>query len=137
MATDKLSHAFTDQAYFTKSKRFLNPASETYYTLRLPSHSFVKDVFVQIDTAYEAMSTGAILIGFIGNGESADTDAFMNNAGTDPLNTGMKRASVGGADWALGKYFNTSGGGITVTTDIGDSATDVDFTIFVDYAIVW
>lgn len=137
MPTNRISHSFSDKFHIVKSKRLLNPGSDTYYIVRIPSHGLVTEVFLDITTAYDALSTGAVLIGFEGNGESADTDAFMNNAGADPTGTGMKRACVGGADWALGKYFGTAGGVITITTDIGDSATDIDATVFVYYAQVW
>lgn len=137
MATDKISRAYTDRVFFTKSARFLNPGTDTYNVVRLGPRAFVKDVYLQIDTAYDEDSTGSLLVGFIGNKETADPDAFMNNEATNPTATGMKRACVGGADWALGKYFNKCGGLVTVTTDKGDSSTDVDFTLFVEYAIVW
>ena len=74
-------------------------------------------------------------IGFVGNGESADAVAFINNTLCNPDATGVINARSDTEAASKGKYFNTSSGYITVT--VGDNSGSIGtFWIFATYSVL-
>jgi hypothetical protein len=130
---DLYTHAFSDNTRLAKGKTMIAPADGTYNLVALPRFAFVKTVWLWVVSAY-AGGAPVVTIGFIGNGEVADADAFMTNVETDPTFVGMKNSLHGSATWADGKYFNDASGAITLTTTLGTTAGNL--VVFVDYAVV-
>ena len=113
------------------SKIFASPADGAHDAVWIPQRSFVKSVSIIKTTAYgDAGAT--ITIGFKGNGETADPDAFMVSTVADPDALGSANSVNGTALNAGGKYFS-SAGCITVTCD-DNAGTIGTFQIFVEYA---
>jgi len=134
MATDLYTHAFADNIRLAKSKRLAAPANGTYNLIRLPRYAFVKAVWLWVVTAYTGTSP-SITVGFIGNGESADPDAFLTNTESAPKTAGMKVSLGGTAACAAGKYFADGSGAITLTTNKDDGSAGVVY-VFVDYTVI-
>jgi len=131
---DRYSTAASDNYRLARSKLMIEPADGSYNIIHLPRFTFVKKVWVRIDTAYG--DAGATMtVGFIGNGESADPDAFMTSTECDPDATGMKTSVGGTADEAEGKWFDTARGAITVDVD-DNGGTVGTFTVFVEYTVL-
>ena len=130
---DLYTHAFSDNTRLAKGKTMIAPANATYNLVQIPRFSLVKAIYLWVVSAY-AGGAPVVTIGFIGNGESADVDAFMTNVETDPTFVGMKNSIHGSALWADGKYFDAASGAITLTTAKGTTAGNL--IVFVDYCVV-
>jgi len=130
---DLYTHAFSDNTRLSKGKTMIAPADATYNIVQLPRFALVKAVWLWVISAY-AGGAPVVTIGFMGNGETADVDAFMTNVETDPTFVGMKCSMHGSALWADGKYFDSASGAITLTTTKGTTAGNL--IPFVDYAVV-
>jgi hypothetical protein len=130
---DLYTHAFSDNTRLAKGKTMIAPADGTWNLVALPRFAFVKTVWLWVISGYVG-GAPVVTIGFIGNGESADVDAFMTNVETDPTFVGMKNSVHGSALWADGKYFDAASGAITLTTAKGTTAGNL--IAFVDYSVV-
>jgi hypothetical protein len=132
---DKTCNAVSDIRRLGRSVQLIAPADETYLVFPLPKNAFVMDVVVNMTTAFT--DAGATMkVGFTGNGETDDDDAFLLSADIDPSLTGTTLSSVNGNGVSSrGKWFSTSGGGVTVTVD-DNGGTAGTFQIFIDYAIL-
>lgn len=130
---DLYTHAFSDNTRLSKGKTMIAPADGTWNQVAIPRFTLVKTVWLWITSAY-AGGVPVVTIGFMGNGEVADVDAFMTNMETDPTFVGMKNSLHGSAAWADGKYFDAASGAITLTTTKGTTAGNL--ILFVDYAVV-
>jgi len=130
---DLYTHAFSDNSRLAKGKTMIAPADATYNLVQIPRFSLVKAIWLWVVSAY-AGGAPVVTIGFIGNGESADVDAFMTNVETDPTFVGMKVSIHGSALWADGKYFDAASGAITLTTTKGTTAGNL--IVFADYSVV-
>jgi len=130
---DLYTHAFSDNTRLAKGKTMIAPADGTWNLVALPRFTFVKTVWLWVVSAY-AGGAPVVTIGFIGNGEVADVDAFMTNVETDPTFVGMKNSLHGTGAWADGKYFDAASGAITLTTTKGTTAGNL--IMFVDYAVI-
>lgn len=119
----------SDAQYSAASKLLANPADGTHTVIKVPKNTWVKNVTVIITTAGAADATATV--GFLGNGETADADAFLVSTVFDPDALGSRSSLMGAALFAAGKHF-TRAGAITVTTanGTGDSPT---FQVFADY----
>jgi len=116
------------------SKTLVSPADGTHNVVRLPKYAFVTRVWTNITTAFSA--PGATLtVGFVGNGEAADTDAFMGTAATQPTLAALRASSEDNNPASQGKYFSAAGGMVTVTTD-DNSGTAGTFTVFVEFYVI-
>jgi len=135
MATDLYTHAFADNLRLAKSKRLAAPANGTYNLIRLPRYAFVKQVWLWVVTAYSAAGA-SVTVGFIGNGETADPDAFLTNTESDPDAAGMKTSLGGSAACAAGKYFADGSGAITLTTNKSTGDAGVVY-VFADYVVIY
>ena len=133
--TNFFTNQFADNLRVARSKTFNAVDDATYNAIRLPRFTLVMDVWLHITTAYVA-GAPVITVGWSGNGETADPDGFLTNAIAHPAQTGLKRATMGTAGWAAGKYFNTAGGIVTVTVDDGAATTEGIFIVFCAYSVV-
>lgn len=124
----------SDAVRCAASKTLVSPADGTHNVIRIPQYALVTRVWTNITTAFG--SAGATLdVGFLGNGETADTDAFMGTAATQPNTAALRSSSEDNNPASQGKYFSDAGGMITVTTD-DDSSTAGTFTVFAEYYVI-
>jgi len=131
---DKYSTAATDNYRLARSKYMVSPGDGTYNIIHIPKFAFVKRVWTVVETAFTA--PGATLtVGFIGNGEAANTDAFMDSSNTQPTLIGTRSSSEDNREFCQGKYFNTARGAITVTTD-DNAGTAGKFYVIVEYSVL-
>ena len=130
---DFYTNAFADNIRLAKGKESIAPANGTYNVIRIPRFAFLKQVWLYIISAYSGGSP-EVLLGFIGNGETADPDAFMTNVETDPSVTGVKTSLAGSAKWADGKYFGDAAGSITLKTTKGTTAGNS--IVFAEYMVI-
>ena len=130
---DLYTHAFSDNTRLSKGKTMIAPADGTWNLVVIPRFALVKTVWLWVTSVYVG-GAPVVTIGFMGNGEVADVDAFMTNVETDPAVVGMKNSLHGSAVWADGKYFDAASGAITLTTTKGTTAGNL--IMFVDYAVV-
>lgn len=121
----------SDVQWTACSKVFAAPAEATHLAIKIPKNTLVQSVRFIPTTAFSA-TDATVTVGFIGNNETADPDAFLVSSVIDPDALGAVSSEMGAAVAAGGKYF-TYPGTITVTTDNGTAGTAGTFQIFVDY----
>lgn len=110
--------------------KIITPSDDTHYAVKIPKKSLVLDITVNKTTAYT--DAGALVtLGFVGNNETADPDAFMSSAVFNPANVGVSSIKQGSVKNSGGKYFDRAGT-ITVTSD-DNGGTAGTFQIFVSY----
>jgi hypothetical protein len=126
MSTTFWSKKAADNFRLMRSRTFSAPDTGEYWIFQLPRYSFVRGSWVYISTALSGGST--LSIGFTGNGETADSDAFMTTVAADATSTGTKSSYAG-------KWFNSESGVVTVTVSQGGTAAGV-FVVFVEYSII-
>lgn len=136
MNSSFIARDFADNVRTCRTKVFVTPGSATFMVARFPAKVLIKDIWLDIHTAYDNMSTGQLTVGYIYNGVT-DADAFFDAVGADATATGMKRASMGGAAHAAGMRFDVSGGLITATLAKGTSVTDISCTLYTDYVVIY
>ena len=128
---DYLAHKQSDIQWTAACNRLTSPAAGSHAAVRIPARSLVKNIYLVKLTAY-ASASATIMVGFNGNGETADPDAFLKSADIDPDSTGVVSMQHDGTGVeAAGKYFDL-GGLITVDTADGGGAAGT-FQLFVDY----
>ncbi len=99
-----------------RSVTLIEPADDTYALIQIPHYAYVLDVILHKTTAYgDAGAT--ISVGFIGNGETADPDGFIDTTLGNADAADVIRASGDAQPGSQGKWFNDAGGMITVTCD--------------------
>jgi len=135
MAKNFFTHAFADNIRLAKSRTLIAPAVDTYNLIRLPKRAFLKQVWLYVKTATTAGGT-TMTIGFVGNEEAADPDAFLTDTECDPQTAGMKTSLGGSAAWAAGKYFDKGGGMITLTVGSAN-ATAFEGIVFASYVVIY
>ena len=131
MADYTARNKMSDVNWTVASKLIASPADGAHDVCWIPPRTFVKSVSIVKTTAYAA-ATATITIGFKGNGETADPDAFLISSVIDPDALGSVKSEMGAALNAGGKYFSQKGC-ITVTCD-DDGGAAGTFQIFVEYA---
>ena len=130
MANYALRSKMSDVQWIAASKVIATPTDTTHYVCQLPARSLVTDIIVNKTTAYS--DAGAVVtIGFDGNGETADTDAFMSVVTFDPTTLGTASIKQGSVKNSGGKYFSQKGS-VTVTSD-DNAGTAGTFQVFVLY----
>ena len=132
---DFISTMAADNMRLARSKNLVSLADGTYNVMQLPRYAFVRHVWLLVTTAY-AGGDGTAQVGFTGNKETADTDAFLNAARCAATVTGMKRSLVGYGVAAEGKWFNDGSGQITVTLAANGATTAMIGMAFVDYTVL-
>ncbi len=97
-----------------KSHALLDAVTDVYSMVRIPWFGLVTNIIVQLISPYGTTST--ITVGFEGNKETADPDAFMLNVDIDPDGTILTRSLAGATGINRGgKWFDQDSGAITVT----------------------
>lgn len=120
----------SDVVWTACSKIITTPSDDTHYAVKIPKKTLVLDIAVNKTTAYT--DAGALVtLGFVGNNETADTDAFMSSAVFNPAVVGVSSIKQGSVKNSGGKYFDRAGT-ITVTSD-DNGGTAGTFQIFVSY----
>jgi hypothetical protein len=128
--TSKASNHFRMEA----SKLMLAPDDGTYNLIRVPRYAFVTDVWIEIVTAFTG--DASVTVGWLGNGETAITDGFIDNEVADPTNVGVKRGFNVSTKIFPGKYFSTAPGAITATVADNYSGTVKDFRVFAQFVVI-
>jgi hypothetical protein len=131
--TDLFSVKAADNYRLARSGTILTPAAATYNLIRLPQYTFVNDVWLLCTVAG---SSDTIDVGFIGNGESADPDYFLDRtyALVNATGIGMYRATQDTVTSFAGKWFSDASGIITLT--VGTTQTTGSFIVFVEYSVI-
>jgi hypothetical protein len=128
-------HSEADNMRFVKSVALLDAASDTYFLARVPWYAFVTNVIVQLISPYGL--TSVMTVGFAGNKETADPDAFLLNADIDPDGSVLTRSSLAGTGVNKGgKWFDQASGVITLTLTKGDAAATASARLFVEYKLI-
>lgn len=127
--------AETDELRLINSPELLAPVDNTYHLIRIPWHALVTNVILVLVSVFDL--TASITVGFDGNGEAADPDAFLLDTDIDPDGTILTRSlkdssAVNGG----GKWFNANSGAITVTTVNGDALGSAVLRLFVEYKVI-
>ena len=124
----------SDNFRLARSVKLIAPADETYCLIDIPQFAFVADVWLYKATAYG--DAGATLsVGFIGNGEVADPDGFIDATLCDADAAGMVRAVGDAQPGSQGKWFNDASGAITATCD-DNAGTVGTFFLMALYSVI-
>jgi len=136
--TDFISAALSENYLLAKSKRLYNKADDVYNIIRIPRYAFLSEVYVLVTVPVSGGtgSSSELLVGFSGNQETADPDAFIDSV-ADIETAGMYRMSADGQPGSAGKWFNSGSGMLTITIDNGDHTTLLDAHIFARYAVIY
>lgn len=127
-----LSTRLSDNTYMVRSGRIAPTATGEVELFRVPKNAFVEDLWLEIVTA-DAGAT--VIVGFKGNGEVADTDAFIDaTLGVADVAT-MIRATDDAQPASKGKWFSAASG--IVTAEVGGAlAPTLVFRVFAKYSII-
>ena len=126
----------SDNIRVVRSLALLDAPSETYHLVRVPEHALITDIIVQLISPFGTTST--VTVGFIGNGETADPDAFMLSVDIDPDGTILTRSLAGSTGINRGgKWFDVDRGVITLTLVQGNAPSTASLRIFVEYKVVY
>ena len=134
--TDLLSIKSADNYRLARSGTLLERADATYNIIRIPKFAFVDEIWLYITQAYAGGASGAATIGFVGNGETADPDGFMDSTQAGARVAGMKRMTGDTQPGSQGKWFSTAGGLLTITLSKGTDTTLLIATVFMRYSII-
>ncbi len=133
---DKLSLRASDNYRLVRSDTLLELADGTYNLIRIPKFAFVDEVWLYITQAYAGGSGGAATIGFVGNGETADPDGFMDATQAGARATGMKRMTGDAQPGSQGKWFSTAGGLLTITLAASTDTTLLKAIVFMRFSVL-
>lgn len=136
LMVNRLSLRASDNHRLVRSDTLLELADGTYNLIRIPKFAFVDEVWLSITQAYAGGSTGAATVGFVGNGETADTDGFMDATQAGARATGMKRMSEDAQPGSKGKWFSAAGGLLTITLAKGNDTTLLIATVFMRFSVL-
>lgn len=120
----------SDNVWCKASKILATPADATHVVCRIPKETLVTNIIV-VKTVAFSLPSAVVTIGFQGNNETADTDAFMSTVTFAPEDLGTVCIGQGKVLNSAGKYFEQAGA-ITVTTN-DDGGTAGTFQVFVEY----
>lgn len=133
---DKLSLRASDNFRLARSDTLLELADGTYNIIRIPQFAFVINSWVIITQAYSGGASGAATLGFLGNGETADPDGFMDSTYLDARTAGTYRMTGDTQPGSLGKWFSDAAGMLTITLSKGTDTTLLIATAFMQYSIL-
>lgn len=128
---DLLSVRAADNIRLARSGSIITPAAATYNLIRIPKFAFITDLWLLVTTAG---SSDTVDVGFIGNGETADPNYFLDATYSLVTGTGVVRASQDSVSLFAGKWFSAASGLITMT--VGTTQSTGNFTVFVQYAVI-
>ncbi len=133
---DKISIKAADNMRLVRSHHLLSLADGVYNLIRFPKFAFVDQVWLYISTPYSGGSGGSATIGFVGNGETADPDGFMDATACGARAAGMKVATADAQPGSLGKWFQDASGMLTITlADASDTVLMIGY-VFARYTII-
>ena len=132
--TDAYTSKFADNFRIAASKLMLAPADATYNIIKIPKHALITDCWIQIVTAFTI--DASVTVGWLGNGETAETDGFITEEIADPHNVGLKRAFNTTTTTFPGKYFSDASGAVTATVLDNNGAVG-DFRVFLTYTVIY
>lgn len=139
MAVNVLTRMLSDDTKFARGKTILRvngAAALEYEILSVPRKTFIKDIFVDVVSAYD--TDGTIIVGFKGNKESADANAFFTGVDANINAAGLYRMTIdSSALYKIGKYFDDGSGTITATISEGASSDGCTVRLFVDYCVIF
>lgn len=131
------SNASAERFRVLKSKRISAGMTAGEHGLfRIPRYSLVMDIWVLVLTAFDGTAADTLTLGFQGNGETADPDAFMDAAQCALATAGVKRATSDAQPWSEGKYFSDAGGVISGTI-VNNDSTEGEAYVFVSMIQVY
>ena len=133
---DKLSLKASDNFRLIRSDNLLELADGTYNLIRIPKFAFVDEIWFSVTQAYAGGAGGSATIGFIGNGETADPDGFMDATACGARATGMKVMTADAQPGSQGKWFNTAGGLLTITLAKSTDTTLLKATVFMRFSVL-
>jgi hypothetical protein len=133
---DFLSNIAADNLRLCRSKTLLNLADGTYNLIVIPRYAFVIESWVIITTAYAGGSGATGTLGFVGNGESADPDGFMDATQMAVRVAGTKRMTPDTQPGSQGKWFNTAGGLLTITLAASTDTTLMIGHVFMMFSVI-
>ena len=129
--TDFYTTSFADNVRLAKSKTILTPSAATYNVIRIPKFAFVKRVWLEVSTAG---SSDTVSIGWLGNGETAQTAGFLSTDIAKVTSTGIKSSVKDTGISTDAKYFDSASGAITMT--VGTTQTTGVFLVFCEYTVI-
>ena len=125
---------YADNIRLARSVILIDPDDDSYSLIQVPQYGFVIDVWLHKTLA--ATAAGALVsVGFEGNGETADTDAFIDVTLGDASVLGVVRAIHDGQPGSRGKWFDDAGGSITLTCD-DDGGTGGTFMVMALFVVI-
>lgn len=120
----------SDLPWLVCSQKIATPADGTHLCVKIPARALVEDIMIEKDVVFS--DAGAVVtVGFSGNGETADVDAFMSNATFVAGSLGSVSIKQGAVKNSGGKYF-TMAGAITISTNKA-AGTSGTFKVYVKY----
>ncbi len=136
--TDFISTAMSETNILARSKRLYNKADDVYSIIRIPRYAVVTELLVQVTTPYSGGTgdSSSLLVGFSGNKEVANPDAFIDSI-ADCEVAGMYRMTDDAAAESEGKWFNDGSGMLTITLDHGDHTVLLDAMVFMQYSVLY
>jgi len=125
-----------DNVRLVASCALLDAVDETYHLIRIPQYALVTNVIVDLISPFGTTST--ITVGFDGNGETADPDAFFLNVDIDPDGSILTRSLAGSTGVNRGgKWFGANNGTITLTLVEGNAPATASVRLFAEYKVVY
>ena len=134
---DLICTAAADNFRLARSKQLVSLADGTYNLIRIPKYAFVDEIWFYVSTAYAGGAGGAATIGFLGNGETADPDGFMDAAAAGGRATGMKFMSSDAQPGSKGKWFTTAGGMLTITLAEATDTTLLIGVVLMRFSVIY
>lgn len=129
------SNAQSERGRVLKSKMIVPGMTAGEYGLfRIPRYCLIMDIWVLVSTLFNG-TADAMTLGFQGNQETADPDAFMDAAQAALGTAGVKRATSDAQPWSEGKYFDKGSGVITATMAPGTSTEGVAYVFVSLYQV--
>lgn len=131
---DLISIHAASNCKLTRSKHLINNADGVYNLIRIPHFAFVKQIWCSVLVPYSGgtADSSSLLIGFTGNGETADPDGFVDSV-FDVEVAGMYNMSSDGTVGAPGKWFSGGSGMLTATIEHGDHTTLLSAYVFMEF----
>lgn len=128
---DNYSRAASDNIRWCKSKTIIEPSAATQNLIEIPMHALLFSVRLYVSTAG---SSDTVTIGWMGNGETAVTNAFLSDTIAAVMTTGMKASMRDTQTSSDGKYFDSARGALTMT--IGTTQSTGVFIVFCGYSVI-
>jgi len=123
----------SDFIYTVRGLQMDTPDNGTYSCIRIPKYGFVSKVWLNITTLC-AGTLPKVSVGWLGNGETVQTEGFITQEVAACTVAGLKSSIHSSeASWE-GKYFLSASGVITVT--VSGTLTAGVFYPFVQYTII-